>query len=604
MSVLYSKFLYSHRSIGTSSNCRIQYDSIREHCRLIKLLKKKMLDRGASCREVRSIDYTKLTMDGTQLGGILGIGFDHNNNTIQNLVNLKSLSNSYEILTVESEKRQLELMTAKYAVITNETSILIGSTSKIITTVGYLTNENSNTVCSQFDEAYLISIANGGIPVIKLSDNASWNNKVFSDQQTVSQLYTKEENIIKSNLHRGADRKYYCATISPYYSGSQLKRMAPDFWVPLLFLIFDYVHTVFKTPRNHLITKKIALFSAAGKSIIFDWDILRAAVQQFEQNDVSGLRKVARLDINSIWAAGDNSANKMTVKTATATFSSKHQRYLTLLRDSLCEEYGLSEKLLFQVNGEDVYASRVIDIVDGFLPLANVFNRGFDALNGVQKLNRNRSRKLYIDSITGIEEFEKIREISRSIDTLGNLVCNTNGLSLSSNHWLLGAARAVGKSCHGVVSFLIYFTSILVPGSKFSMGILNADDNEQSFSWLRSKCSIFDMKSFMRSLVLLNHHRSRMLEGAIESLFKYTKKNTNKYNTVLYSRNTNSRVSDDENDVSDNDEAQMKINVKRTNNSRTLNGEKSTDCASKLQEHARSNNINNMAAKHMLPQIG
>ena len=127
------------RSFGNSSDCRIQYDNIRENCRLITKLKKEMLDKGASRSEIRSVDYTKLTMDGTQLGGALSIAFDHNTNTIQNLVNTKSLSNSYEILTAESEKTKLELMTATHAVITTETSILVGTDIWVTKTVILLT---------------------------------------------------------------------------------------------------------------------------------------------------------------------------------------------------------------------------------------------------------------------------------------------------------------------------------------------------------------------------------------------------------------------------------------------------------------------------------
>jgi hypothetical protein len=122
--------------------------------------------------------------------------------------------------------------------------------------------------------------------------------------------------------------------------------------------------------------------------------------------------------------------------------------------------------------------------------LAKIWNVGVDAFNGVSKDARGMSTKLYINWLNGCIEFRKVRAMSRYMDVLGNIVKQTPGLSLSKNHWPKGTADAVGNSCHGVVSFVIYFTSCLVLGSTLWMGLLNADDNEQTSSALRARCQV------------------------------------------------------------------------------------------------------------------
>jgi hypothetical protein len=51
----------------------------------------------------------------------------------------------------------------------------------------------------------------------------------------------------------------------------------------------------------------------------------------------------------------------------------------------------------FQVDDKVVNASEIIEFIDGFLPLAKIWNVGVDAFNGVSKDARGMSTKLYIN---------------------------------------------------------------------------------------------------------------------------------------------------------------------------------------------------------------
>jgi hypothetical protein len=120
---------------------------------------------------------------------------------------------------------------------------------------------------------------------------------------------------------------------------------------------------------------------------------------------------------------------------------------------------------------------------------------------------------------------------------------------------------------------------------------LNADDNEQTFAYLRAMCSVLDQESFMKALIRLGHNRKRIFENAIRSNFRSHHKSKgnrkNKWEPVEFVRNTNCRVADSDS---------VSLNVPRRNKARQLN----TKQSSRLQEKSRNINTNSMAVEKML----
>jgi hypothetical protein len=140
-------------------------------------------------------------------------------------------------------------------------------------------------------------------------------------------------------------------------------------------------------------------------------------VNYFELEINPGLRLyTVRVDLNSIYSVDENNANKMSVPTATGTWSKKHQEYL---KKCLIECWLLPEMsrnggdftLPFKVDDEEVMASDLLDTLDGFLDLASEFNVGIDALNGEEDDGYGGKKKLYINYEIAHGELKRIRGI-------------------------------------------------------------------------------------------------------------------------------------------------------------------------------------------------
>lgn len=600
----------------------IQLETIRTYAGMLLEVKQDIKKRGGSDEEARSAEITKITIDGTKLNGDGQVEFDHNKKQMVGLINTNNLTDSYKIISSDSQKELLETITATHAIITSESNFIQGSISVRTTSVCYLRNENSLSVATQMSFAYLISIIVGNVCVCKVMDNASWNNKYLTANQRFPQQYSGQQH---NDVQRPTDRRYNCFDKSPFYSNPSL--YATSLWVPFLYFLMDVVHAVFKTPRNHLLNKPIALYSPRRNGlIIFCWELLKAFVLWYEMNINRGVRLVPRLDLASIFSVDDNNANKMSVKTATATTSEKMQEYLTIITDGwLLPEMNTNGDFIlpFQVENKDVMASALLDTIDGFLDYAKVYNRGIDSLNGERSDGYGGKKNLYINYEDG-NELTNIREISRKIDDLGRQVCATEGLTLGENHWPSGTAAAIGICCHGIASFITYITK-LIP-LYLCVRMLNADDNEVTFAATKARAKILTQKSFNVGLSVLTAHRIKKLSLAIKSQFKL-KNNKNKkrdrFSVISYSRNTNSTIVDDdindsineysnENNINDedidstindgNDSTKIEIKFKRRNKARKLKGSTENSLDNNLtgaNRFSRSANISKMAADNM-----
>jgi hypothetical protein len=596
-----------------------QCGTVRAYHGMVLKLKQDVIAKGGSDEEARSLETTKLSIDGTHLNGEGEIDYDHNKKEVLGVCNDISLTKAFKTLSADSNKEHLENITATNAVIVTQTNLLIGSVSAHTVSVCYLKNENSLTVSIQLGFAYLISIIVGFVPLLEVMDNASWNNKYLTRRQKFPQQYSGPGH---NDPKLPTDRRYDCYDKSPFYSDKSL--LGTILWIPFLYFLMDVVHVVFKTPRNHMLYKAISLWSPRkGELVDFDWELLKAFVNYFEMFVNLGLRLVPRLDLNSLYSVDDNNANKMSVKTATATFSEKHQRYLKLLRDSwLLPQMANGDFVLpFKVNDKDVMASVLLDVIDGFVDLAEVFNKGIDSLNGEISDAFGRKRNVYIDYENLDRELGNIRSISRKVDSLGALVYATGGKSLGNNHWPAGTVAAIGIACHGIASFLIMFTR-LFPGAKMCARICNADDNEVSFAYYKGRCKILNMKSFTIGVSILSCSRIQKLSALIQTHFRRrvaTNGKRDRFNIVNYSRNTNSTLNDvdmyntedtdvtNDNDIdiiSNENVESLSLKIKNRSKARKLSGStiESLDSDLTLQANtfSRNKNITSLAYDIMI----
>jgi hypothetical protein len=113
------------------------------------------------------------------------------------------------------------------------------------------------------DFATLVSAITGDVPVSVCSDNASTNNKFLTDNQKYPQQYSGNQH---NDEKLPTDRRYDCFGKHPYYSFETL--LGTLLWIPFFFYLMDCVHVVYKTPRNHLLYKLMALWSRRKQKLI------------------------------------------------------------------------------------------------------------------------------------------------------------------------------------------------------------------------------------------------------------------------------------------------------------------------------------------------
>jgi hypothetical protein len=343
----------------------------------------------------------------------------------------------------------------------------------------------------------------------------------------------------------------------------------------------DMVHAVFKTPRNHMLVKPISLWCEREEKLVnFDFLALKAFVTYYIERVNTGVRIELKLDLASMYGVTDNNANKMCVKTATAFYSKKHQRFLNHLLEWLLNKFKKEEDVMpFEVKGKSILVSDMRSMIEGFLAFAKVMDIGIDACNGEDSDAYGNKIVLRVNYQNCSGELNKLRSIPRYLEFIADKIKERKDLSLNVNYLPSTTVKAIGITCHGIATFIIYLTGFLAPSSSTNTRQFNGDKVEHTFAALKAGSTDFNMKCFMINLSIVSSTYLKKLMSSIESNYLpiKNKKRKNKFEAVTYVRHTNSTIESDSLGCADDDDKNNNDNTitdlfRVKNNARKVTG--------------------------------